>query len=150
MTETTVPENQYDFEPLSREIVVNRLKDSPDPYAAAAKTARDIIIPALKSTLPGQRPKVTTIQVCRGIITGILAINKSVPETAVAILQMTAEIAHEGNIEPGELMTWAMEGIASVMNLAGRDVSWAVESAIESQFTGAGAVFSGFIRLHGH
>ncbi|MBI4677902.1 MAG: hypothetical protein HY748_10000 [Elusimicrobia bacterium] len=150
MREDTVPEGQYDFEPLSREIVVNRLRDADDPCRAAAKTARDIILPALKATLPAQEPRITAYQVCRGVTTGILAISKDVPETALAILEMTAEIAAEGSLEPADLMTWAMEGIASVMYLAGPEIRSAVHSAIEGRFMGAGAIFSDLCRKHAH
>ncbi|MFA6319093.1 MAG: hypothetical protein WC943_16905 [Elusimicrobiota bacterium] len=148
MREDTVPEGQYDFEPLAREIVVNRLADAPAFAAAAAKTARDIILPALKATLPSQQAKITTFQVCRGIMTGIIALDKAPCETCVAILAMTAEIAQEGNLAPADLMTWAMEGIASIVALFDRHDAEKVETAIESRFAGAGYVFAELCRKY--
>ncbi|MBI5210983.1 MAG: hypothetical protein HY927_13520 [Elusimicrobia bacterium] len=135
------PPSAYDFETLSREIVVSRLRDAEDHPAAAAKTARDIILPALRSTFPSQAPRLTTIQVCRGIVTGSFFIDKDIAATVIAVLEMTAEIAHEGNLEPSEIMTWAMEGVASVMAVVGANTQYAVQTAIEERFMGAGAIF---------
>ncbi|MBI5625176.1 MAG: hypothetical protein HY924_15470 [Elusimicrobia bacterium] len=148
MSEDTLPEAQFDFEPLAREIVFNRLADDPDFAGSAAKTARDIILPALKASLPSQEPRITAFQVCRGILAAVLALDKPARETCLAVLEVTAGIAEEGGLEPADLMTWAMEGMASVLSLQDQHTEDLVHLAIEKRFFGAGDVFAELCRKH--
>jgi hypothetical protein len=71
----------------------------------------------------------------------MVMIDKSLPEAAVAILQGMSETAVLVHLDPGDLMTWGMEGIASVCHVAGTEARLSVRMAIEESFMGAGEVF---------
>ena len=131
---------EYDFEKLAREIVVSRLNGSDNAPAAAAEIAKEVMVTSVKSTKTRQDPHLTISAVCRGVMSGLLLIEKDMPQAAAVILKELPQIAPE--IEPADVMTWAMEGIASVAMLAGPDKCNAIQARIEQNFMGAGAVFS--------
>jgi hypothetical protein len=140
---------EYDFEKLGKEIVLGRLKDAGDPYALAAEVARKIAVSAVASTRAQQDPHVTIASACRGVMGGMLLLEKELPKTAVALLAQMALVAQETNLDPADCMTWAMEGIAPVCKYAPQGAADAVSAAIEENFMGAGQVFEGFLRTAG-
>lgn len=135
-------EAEYDFEKLAREIVISRLAGLPNASEAAAEIAKKIIVAGIKSTKVRQDPHLTVASACRGVLGGMLVLNKDLGETAVRVLREIPHIAHEVPIDPGDLMTWGMEGMAEVARMAGREASQHVQERIEESFMGAGAVFS--------
>ena len=140
---------EYDFEKLAKEIVVAKLKDAADPAALAAEIVRKIAVSGLAGTRGRQEPRVTVAAACRGVMSGMLLIEKDLPKTAVALLAQMALIAQEANLDPAECMTWAMEGIAPIVKMAPGVATDAVGAAIEENFMGAGAVFEGLLRAAG-
>ena len=140
---------EYDFEQLAKEIVMEKLKDAADPPAAAAEVAHKIAVSALAGTIGQQDPRVTVAAACRGVMAGMLIIEKDLPRTAVALLAKMALIAQESNLDPADCMTWAMEGIAPVVRLAPSSAGDAVCAAIDENFMGAGEVFQGILRTAG-
>lgn len=133
---------EYDFEKLAREIVVSRLGSLAKAPEAAAEIAKKIIVAGVRSTKVRQDPRLTVSLVCRGVLSGMLVLDKDLGETAVRVLREIPLIAHEVPLDPGDLMTWAMEGIASVAHLAGQDARLDIQGRIEESFLGAGAVFA--------
>ncbi|MDE2314202.1 MAG: hypothetical protein KGL04_08515 [Elusimicrobia bacterium] len=131
----------YDFEKLSREIVLSRAKESQDGAALASRAAREVIVSAIEGTRFRQEPRTTVKDVCRGVMGGLLISGKKLPEAAVAILRQMAEISDKVHLDPMELMTWGMEGIAIVAVAARAEERSAVSSAISAAFMGAGEVF---------
>ena len=75
-------------------------------------------------------------------MSGMFLLEKDLSLTAVAILSQMSVVATETHQDPADLMTWAMEGIAPVVTLAGGHVREEVARAIETEFMGAGEVFS--------
>ena len=140
---------EYDFEKLAKEIVMEKLKDAADPPALAAEVAHQIAVSGLASTRGRQEPRVTVTAACRGVMTGMLLIEKDLPKTAVALLAQMALIAQEANLDPAECMTWAMEGIAPVVKLAPGGSADAVGAAIAENFMGVGEVFEVILRTAG-
>ncbi len=140
---------EYDFEKLAREIVIEKLMHVQDGPALAAEVVRKIAVTGLAGTSGRQEPRLTVAAACRGVMSGMLLIEKDLPKTAVALLRQMAHIAQEANLDPAECMTWAMEGIAPVVNLAPDGSSEAVSAAIEENFMGAGEVFQGILRTTG-
>jgi hypothetical protein len=140
---------EYDFEKLAKEIVVEKLKDVDDPPALAAEVAHKIAVSGLASTRGQVEPRLAVAAACRGVMAGMLLIEKDLPKTAVALLTKMALIAQEANLDPADCMTWAMEGIAPVVRLAPGGASDAVGTAIEENFMGAGEVFQGILRAAG-
>lgn len=132
----------FNLEKLAREITVERLKGVQDPPAAAGEVARSIAIKAIAGTQARQSPRDSVAATCRGLMSGMLLLEKDLPRTAVSILSRMGEVAHETHQDPAELMTWAMEGIAPVAKMSGESVRASVEDAIEHAFMGAGHVFA--------
>lgn len=139
---------EFDFEKLGKEIVVNRFKDLEDPYALAGEAARKIAVAAVTSTRDRQDPHVTVAAACRGVMGGMVLIEKDLPKTAVALLSQMAAVADEAHLDPADCMTWAMEGIAPIAKVAhgGPDE---VRAAIEENFMGAGEVFDNLLLTSG-
>lgn len=139
----------FDFEQLSKDIVTTRLKGVSDVPAAAAEVARKMIVTGVTSTQNKQEPRKTVTDVCRGVMAGVLLLEKDLPPVAMALLAETAAIAGDVHLDPSEMMTWAMEGIARVCHMAGAPVESAVQDAIEAQYMGAGEAFAAACRAAG-
>ncbi|NNN04553.1 MAG: hypothetical protein HKL90_01495 [Elusimicrobia bacterium] len=139
-------EQEYDFEKLAQEIVLERLRDLPNPPAAAGEIALKIAVPAVTSTRLRQDPRLTVSATCRGVMRGMLLLEKDLGETAVSLLNQMAAISQEADLDPAECMTWAMEGMAPICRMADSHVQDAVSRAIEEHFMGAGEVFQQLIQ----
>lgn len=141
----------FDFEQMAKDIVMATLKPLPPEElpAAAAQVVRKIIVSGVTSTQAKQDPHKTVTDACRGALGGLLLIERELPASAVAVLAETANIANELNLDPVEMMTWSIEGIAAVCHMAGAPVESAVQDAIEAKFMGAGAVFAEACRTAG-
>lgn len=132
---------EYDFEKLAREIVTSRLQEIESAPEVCGEIARKIIVAAVRGTKVRQEPRATVAAVCRGVMGGMLLLGKDLPRTAVCVLQQMAEISHELQFDPSDLMTWGMEGLAGVLPMAGPQAEHAVEEAVERAFMGAGETF---------
>ena len=135
------PPEEYDFEKLAREIVLSRLKGSDKGPEGAAEILKQLIVGGVMGTRLRQAPRLTVSAVCRGIMSGMLLIEKDLPRTAVKILGELPVISNEIPIDPADLMTWAMEGIAAVAHMAGPAAQSSIQELIEEKFMGAGPVF---------
>ncbi len=131
----------YDFEKLAREITSARLRGLEKAPAAAGEIAAKIIIAGVQSTKARQDPRLSVISVCRGVLGGMLLIEGDLPAASVEILQQMAHLAQELHLDPADMMTWAMEGFASVVVLGHSDLGPRLRDAIEHKFMGAGGVF---------
>jgi hypothetical protein len=140
---------EYDFEKLAKEIVVEKLKAAADPSKLAAEVVRQISVAGLAGTSGRQEPRVTVAAACRGVMSGMLLHDQDLAKISVALLAQMATIAQESHLDPGECMTWAMEGIAPVVKLAPNGASDAVSAAIEAEFMGAGQIFEDLLRTAG-
>jgi hypothetical protein len=140
---------EYDFEKLAKEIVVEKLKDAEDSPALAAEVAHKLVVSGLAGTTGRKDPRLTVSATCRGVMAGMLLIDKDLPKTAVALLTKMATIAQEANLDPAECMTWTIEGIAPVVKMASAGAAEAVGAAIEENFMGAGQVFEDILRTAG-
>lgn len=133
----------YDFEKLAREISAERLKGLENAADGAAEVAAKIIASSIQSTRDKQAPGETVTAVCRGVMAGLTLCGKELPEPAVAILSKMAALAAELNLDPQEMMTWGMAGIADIAVVASAQAPYAVSQAIDAKFMGAGEVFNG-------
>src|SRR5207245_1996772 len=88
-----------------------------------------------------QDPHATVSGVARGIMGGMLMLDKSLPDTATGLLKAMGAVAADANLDPQDVMIWGMEGIAAVCRLAGPERADRVENAIEERFMGAGSAF---------
>jgi hypothetical protein len=134
--------DDYNLEKLAKEIVIDCLKGTDDAPSGAGEFARQFVTRAITSTQARQAPRDSVTATCRGLMSGMLLLEKDLPLTAVAILSQMNAVAVATHQDPAELMTWAMEGIAPIAKLAGDQTRAAIESSIEGSFMGAGQVFS--------
>lgn len=141
----------FDFEQMAKDIVTDRLKSvAPDEVpSVSADIVRDIVVSGVASTGAKQDPRMTVSGTCRGAMGGLLLLEKDLPSAAVAILAESAAIANETGLDPGDMMTWAIEGIAPVARMAGSNVEGAVQEAIEAKYMGAGEAFAAACRSAG-
>ncbi len=141
----------FDFEQMAKDIVMATLKDTQplDIPPAAAEVVRKIVVSGVTSTSAKQDPRRTVTDACRGAMGGLLLLEKELPAAAVAVLAETAAIANELNLDPVEVMTWSIEGIAPVCHMAGAPVESAAQDLIEAKFMGAGEVFGNACRTAG-
>jgi hypothetical protein len=134
---------EVDFEKLARDTVSSRVEPLKNAPAAAGEIAKKLIVTALLSGRVSEGAPLVIRKVCRGVMGGLLIIGKSLPECAVEVLKALGEdAAHEVHVDPNDLMTWAMAGIADVAPAAGVDVRSAMRDAIEERYMGAGPVFA--------
>lgn len=143
--------DSFDFEKLAKEIVLDKLKnvEAAAAAAAAAEIIKKISVTAVTGTRESQDPRVSVSAACRGIMSGMVLLEKDLPATAAAVLQQMSAVAAETNQDPAECMTWAMEGMAAVCRLSSPTVQDAVRGAIDEKFMGAGEVFDGLLRAGG-
>ncbi len=134
--------DDFNLEQLTKEIVVERFKGIEDAPSAAGEIARQIVTKAITGTSARQAPRDSVHAACRGLMSGMLLLEKDLPRTAVEILLQMGAVAEATHQDPAELMTWAMEGIAPIAKLAGGQTCASVEEAIEHSFMGAGQVFA--------
>lgn len=140
-------ENAYDFEKLSREIVVSQFKGVPDAPDKTADLVKRTLVAAIKGTREAkQAPDEIVRQVVAGSLAGILLIERELPMSAVFILRRTADAAQDVGIDPQEMLTWGLQGIARVMKMVQPPVIVAVQNEIESAFMGAGGIFADLCR----
>ena len=140
---------QFDFEALAKELIVEHLKTAEDAPTVAAEIVRKIPVSAVTGTASSLDPHMSVSAACRGVIGGMILLEKDLPATAVAILQQMATVAVETNQDPMECMTWAMEGMAAVCRLASPAVQDSIRYAIDEKFMGAGEVFEKLLRTGG-
>lgn len=134
--------DKFNFGQLTKEMIVSRLKEISDAPGVAAEIARKTIIAGVRATQASrQDPRETVEEICMGAMSGLLLIEKDLPEGAVRILHSMSEASHELHLDPSEMMTWAMAGIARISALVGPDTRWQIRCAIQEAYMGAGEVF---------
>ena len=135
------------FEKLTREIIKSQLKESPAETAAAAAAdiASKIIVAGVTKTSRRQDPHLTVMGICRGIMSGMLIIDKDLVATSVELVKSMAHLAQETHLDPSEMMTWAVEAIVAVSILGHPDLRADIREALERNFMGTGEVFDGLL-----
>lgn len=135
--------DQFNFGQLTKEMIMSRLKEASNASEAAAEIAKKTIVAGVQATrTAGQNPKETVEEICYGAMSGLLLIEKDLPQSAILILRNLAEISNELNAEPSELMTWAMGGIAKISAVISRDILYDIRCRIEEEYQGTGEVFA--------
>ena len=138
----------YDLEKLSREITTSQLKEV-KPAAlseSAVKIAVKLIISAVSSTRDLQDPKATVRGVCRGVISGIILLGREMVPSSVELIKSMAQLAEAISLDPADMMTWAMEGIAQAAVLGPPDLREQISAALGENFMGIEGIFDDFCR----
>lgn len=132
-----------EFGGITKEMIVSNLKGAED----APKVAADIVAQTIAAGIPsakasGKDPKDAVEEICFGAMSGLLLLEKDIPKSAILIIKSMAELSQKVGIDPSELMTWAMSGIARITPMTSIQVREEIRSLIEADYMGAGEVFS--------
>jgi hypothetical protein len=139
-----IPENDYEFEKLAHDMALSRvLKKEPisESCETAADIVRELVFLAISHTRVKQDPRVTLQEIFRGVMQAMFALDKDLSQTAVRLLQEIPNLADRLVIDFSSLMTWAMEGIASLAPAFGRENCRKMQRKIDEKFMGAGEIF---------
>lgn len=127
---------------LTKEMVASRLSELEDPCAVAAKVLEKALYSALRSAKEfGPAQKAMISEVCHGALTGILLRHQSLPHGAVEILTAVCSVAQRLDLDPTEMMTRAIRGMARIRTVASKDALHEIPHALETRFMGAGELF---------
>lgn len=137
-------DDTYHFDQLIREILVSRFQGQRDAEQDAALIAKNMIVVGIVGTGAagsGQPPRESVRLITKGMMEGTVLIEGDAALAAVEILREMADAAQEVSLDPADMMTWAMEGIADSASILDPARVLAVQNAIEAAFMGAGEVF---------
>ncbi len=141
MAETT---DNFEFEKLAHDMALVRITKE-DPSYKAAETAADIIqelvFLAITHTKGKQDPHITLKGIFRGVTQALFALNKDMPQACVRLLQEIPHLSERLELDFATLMTWAMEGIASLASPLGRENCHKIRAKIDENFMGTGEIF---------
>ncbi len=143
MTEAS---DSFEFEKLAHDMALIRIaKDAPSYQAAetASEIIQELVFLAVTHTKGKQDPHITLRGIFRGITQALFALNKDMPQACVRLLQEIPHLADRLELDFATLMTWAMEGIASLSGPLGRDNCHKIRAKIDENFMGAGEIFEG-------
>ena len=131
--------------------------------AALEKSARDSVNAALGGAEPSPKKaagaivqqishaaraskdtREAVVAAVRGGIGAVLVSGVDLAETAVLTLESLSNMSLMMRVSPEDLMSWVMEGIASIAPMANPAVRDAIQNKIDEKFMGAGEVFFKF------
>ena len=134
----------FEFEKLAHDMALVRItKETPSYQAAeiASEIIQELIFLAITHTKGKQDPHITLHGIFRGITQALFALNKDMPQACVRLLQEIPHLSDRLELDFATLMTWAMEGIASLAGPLGRDNCHKIRAKIDETFMGAGEIF---------
>lgn len=85
-------------------------------------------------------------QTVSGAVKGLLLAEVDLSAAALKLLNAVAEAANEAGLDPGEAMTWGIEGIARCAKLIPTPVLQAMKEELEAAFMGVGDMFADFCK----
>jgi hypothetical protein len=138
-----------DLERLAKEKVIGAITAGMETNEAVEVIVKKIAIATVLNPPQGVDSRGAVSAACRGVLSGILLLERDLPSAAAAILSQMTMVATESHLDPADCMTWAMEGMAPVCRMAPTHICHSVRSAIDERFMGAGEVFDGMIRASG-
>lgn len=128
----------------TQDFVQKRIKNAGDPFEAASHAADEIIGAAVRKTegKPGAISKADIVRdVCHGAMAGLLLADLDIAKGAVVLIGSMAEVAQEIKVDPAELLTWSLEGVARLTPLVSLQRMSDVGHAIDAQFMGTAEIF---------
>lgn len=141
MTETP---DSFEFEKLAHDMALVRITKEDPAYKAfetAAEIIQELVFLAITHTKDRQDPHITLKGIFRGVTQALFALNKDMPPACVRLLQEIPHLSERLELDFATLMTWAMEGIASLSAPLGRENCHKIRAKIDENFMGAGEIF---------
>jgi len=124
---------------LTKEMVSGRLKEMEDPCAAAAEVMEKAMLSALRNAKefgPAERSMVA--EMCYGAITAILLRHQCLSRGGIEILRAAGAAAGALHIDPTEMMTQAIRGLARIRSVCSKDQLQDLSYGLDREFMGAG------------
>jgi len=141
-----------DLHPLkekTQEFALEKMKGADDPLLAATHAADEMIGAAVRKTegKPGAITKEEIVrEACHGAMAGMLLSDLDICKGAVTLIGSMAEVAQEIHVDPAELLTSTLEGIARLTPAVSAQKMADVGAAIDSQFMGTAEIFRDLCR----
>lgn len=131
---------QFDYEQQARHAVKTALASGTRATPAAmSKVVVNQVANAARAT---QDQRKAVMMVCFAALRDLHLLGMDLSEITIQILHELSHISLMVRVNPQDVMTWVMEGIAQVAVTAGDPVCIEMAKAIEHEFIGAGAAFS--------
>ena len=139
--------DDFKINQLTKELVSARLRELPDPCAAAAGLVRETLSVALKTLAPGSVAESRVVEdACQGAMTGLLLNDQNLVRGAVLILEAVVDLAGALNLDQPEMMKDALKGIADMRRFVRPEMMYEIQVAIEARYQGAGVAFDALCR----
>jgi len=129
------------LEQLARDRALAGIDAAPQPVVFAAELARQIVLETLAASKPKISAEETVRHCCHGVLTALLLKDKPLHLAAVEMLDRLAHASQDLHVDPTEMMTWTLSGIALLSASASPQAMHAIQEAIGAKFMGAGEVF---------
>lgn len=118
--------------------------------AKSMEPAAEIILSSILAGAKDPAVKASAAEFVRqtvtGAVKGLLLAEVDLSAAALRLLNTAADAAGKSEIDPGEAMTWAIEGIARSAKLIPAPVLQAMKEELEAAFMGVGSVFDDLCR----
>ncbi len=135
----------------TQEFVLQNIQGAPDAVEAASRAADEMISAAVRKTKdkPGAIPQDEIVrEVCHGAMKGMLLADLDLPLGAVTLIGSMAEVAQEIHVDPGQLLTWSLEGVARLASGVPREKINEIGQAIDAKFMGTAEIFRDLCRKY--
>ena len=139
---------RYAFDELTKQMVSQQCHGADAPNRAADIAAATILagIRGTRSVAEPQTPAESVRLVTKGMVNGLIVVEGDVASAGIALLKALAELAQQTNIDPTEMLTWCLEGLAEQSPLVPPAKISALSAAIDREFMGAGMLFNELCR----
>ena len=133
------------------EFVLENVKGAPDAIEAASRAADEMISAAVRKT-EGKAGAIGTDEivreVCHGAMKGMLMADLDISKGAVVLIGSMAEVAQEIHVDPAELLTWSLEGVARLAAGIPLEKINEVGQTIDAKFMGTAEIFRDMCRKY--
>lgn len=139
-------QDQFKIGQLTKELVAAELRGGPGSTLRAAQAVRKTLAVALRSLPAGDRAAGLVIaEAVRGALQAFLLADLGVAQGGVAILREMVQLASDLDHDVTEVLTSALQGIASLKRLAPPGEMDRIRLDIDAEFHGIGETFSAIL-----
>ncbi|MCX5794787.1 MAG: hypothetical protein NTY77_04765 [Elusimicrobia bacterium] len=110
--------------------------------ATPAEMSRIVVDQIADASRASQDQRQAVIAVCRASLGDLHVLGMDLSETTIQTLRDLSRTSLMSRVDPQDVMTWVMEGIAEVAATLDRPACNAIVSAIDGEFMGAGQAFA--------
>lgn len=143
-----MPEETFNLNQLTKEMIAKRLAEMEDPMDAMAEIVEKALYAALRGAGAfGPREKMLVVETCHGALTAVLLRERNLCQGAVRIIQAVVSVAGRLNLDATDTIKHALIGLARIRKVLTREQLYAIGNAIQEAYMGAGDFFRAEIAL---